>query len=160
MTQNSQKWTKPHPTDLHWNHKNSLLFLKERIWKQNGTNTLERIMMKSNAMERKKQFWNGVPMPKYWDEMRCSEKRSAGEESSILGEHTSAVLGVRQYNTRDTEKIQESPHDVLLSLLPSEWGCVTSSTVKYWCYSFPLHPTNSLFQIWHDSQYKIRFFLN
>lgn len=117
-------------------------------------------MIKSNAIERKKKSkWSDYTKV-YWDEMRCSEKRSAGDESSISGEHTSALLGVRQYNTRDTEKIQESPHDVLLSFLPSERGPATSRAVIYWCCSSPSHPTNSPFQTWHDSQYKIHFFLN
>lgn len=125
---------------------------------QSATNTLERRYnkIKCNWMKKKISKWSDYDKM-YWDEMRCCEKRSTGDESSILGEHTSAVLGVRQCNTRDTEKIQESPHDVLLSLLPSEWGSVT---VIHWCYSFPIHPTNSPFQIWHGSWYKIHFFLN
>lgn len=84
--------------------------------------------------------------------MRCSEKRSSGDESSTSGEHASAALGSGNI-TQETQRKFKSHlmmycfpqclQNGALSQAP-QWH-YSDITVIYWCCSFPIHPTNSLF---------------
>lgn len=75
MTWNAQKWTKPHPTDLHWNHKISIW--NQRInWNKHSGKDIRQNHMQ---LKEKKKILNGGTTPK------CTERKWGAVKRGQLG---------------------------------------------------------------------------